>query len=58
MLPAATWGEEDFARANSERRVRLYGKFCDAPGQALPDWKIVSMYAKKMGFMGYDWPGL
>ena len=55
VLPAATWGEEDFARANSERRVRLYGKFCDAPGEALPDWKIVSMYAKKMGFMGYDW---
>ncbi|MFQ5757037.1 MAG: arsenate reductase (azurin) large subunit [Acidiferrobacterales bacterium] len=55
VLPAATWGEEDFTRANSERRVRLYGKFCDAPGEAKPDWKIVSMWAKKMGFMGYDW---
>ncbi len=55
VLPAATWGEEDFARANSERRVRLYSKFYDAPGDAKPDWKIVSMFAKKMGFEGYDW---
>ncbi len=55
VLPAATWGEEDFARANSERRVRLYSKFCDAPGQALPDWKIAAMWAQKMGFKGFDW---
>jgi arsenite oxidase large subunit len=55
VLPAATWGEDDFTRANSERRVRLYSKFYDAPGDAKPDWKIVSMLAKKMGFEGYDW---
>lgn len=57
VLPAATWGEEDFVRANGERRVRLYSKFYDAPGEALPDWKIVSMLAHKMGFEkdGYDW---
>jgi arsenite oxidase large subunit len=55
VLPAATWGEEDFARANSERRIRLYSKFYDAPGDAKPDWKIVAMFAKKMGFEGYDW---
>ncbi len=55
VLPAATWGEEDFTRANSERRVRLYSKFYDAPGDAKPDWKIAAMFAKKMGFEGYDW---
>ncbi len=55
VLPAATWGEEDFARANSERRIRLYSKFYDAPGDAKPDWKIVAMFAKKMGFEGYEW---
>ena len=54
-LPAATWGEEDFTRANSERRVRLYSKFYDPPGDAKPDWQIVAMLAKKMGFEGYDW---
>ncbi|MGI9621375.1 MAG: molybdopterin-dependent oxidoreductase, partial [Acidimicrobiales bacterium] len=26
VLPAATWGEEDFARNNAERRLRIYEK--------------------------------
>lgn len=55
VLPAAGWGEEDFVRANGERRVRLYSKFYDAPGEALPDWKIIALLAQKMGFEGYDW---
>ncbi len=55
VLPAATWGEDDFSRANGERRIRLYSKFMDAPGDAKPDWQIVSMIAKKMGYDGYDW---
>ncbi len=55
VLPAATWGEEDFTRANGERRIRLYEKFYDAPGEALPDWKIVQKFAKRMGYSGFDW---
>ncbi len=55
VLPAATWGEEDFTRCNSERRLRLYAKFYDAPGEAKPDWWAVAQFAKKMGFEGYDW---
>lgn len=55
ILPAATWGEEDFTRANGERRLRLYSKFYDPPGEAKPDWWIVARWAKKMGFEGYNW---
>ncbi|MBI5894150.1 MAG: molybdopterin-dependent oxidoreductase [Deltaproteobacteria bacterium] len=55
VLPAATWGEENFTRANGERRLRLYSKFYDPPGEAKPDWWIVAKWAKKMGFEGYDW---
>ncbi|MBI4273715.1 MAG: arsenate reductase (azurin) large subunit [Rhizobiales bacterium] len=55
VLPAATWGEDDFARCNSERRLRLYSKFYDAPGEAQPDWWAVQQFALKMGFTGYDW---
>ena len=55
VLPAATWGEENFARANGERRLRLYSKFYDPPGEAKPDWWIVAKFAKRMGFEGYDW---
>ncbi len=55
IFPAATWGEEDFVRANGERRIRLYQKFYDAPGSAKPDWWIIAQLAKKMGFSGFDW---
>ena len=55
VLPAATWGEEDFTRCNGERRLRLYSKFCDAPGEAKPDWWIIAQFAKKIGFKDYDW---
>lgn len=55
VLPAATWGEDDFARCNGERRLRLYSKFCDPPGQAKPDWWAIAQFAKRMGFADYDW---
>ena len=55
VLPAAGWGEDTFTRANGERRVRLYPKFYDAPGEAKPDWWIIAQLAKKMGFEGFDW---
>jgi len=56
VLPAATWGEEDFTRAQGERRLRMYSKFYDAPGLAKPDWWIISQIAQKMGYEGFDWP--
>ena len=55
VLPAATWGEVDLTRCNGERRLRLYSKFCDPPGQAKPDWWIIAQFAKRMGFKDYDW---
>ncbi len=55
VLPAATWGEEDFTRCNGERRLRLYSKFYDPPGEARPDWWIIAGFARRMGFRGFDW---
>ncbi|MEG3638733.1 arsenate reductase (azurin) large subunit [Magnetococcus sp. PR-3] len=55
VFPAATWGEEPFMRANGERRLRLYDKFYDPPGEAKPDWWIIAQLGKRMGFPGYDW---
>ncbi|MCP3971913.1 MAG: arsenate reductase (azurin) large subunit [Rhodobacteraceae bacterium] len=55
IFPAATWGEDTFMRANGERRLRVYNKFYDAPGEAKPDWWIIAQLAKKMGFDGFDW---
>lgn len=59
VLPAATWGEDDLTRCNSERRLRLYAKFYDAPGEAKPDWWAVAKFADKMGYTAdgsYNWP--
>lgn len=56
VLPAACWGEEDFSRCNAERRLRLYSKFNDAPGEAMPDWWAIGKFAQKMGLTGFDWP--
>ncbi len=55
--PAAGWGGEDtFTRANGERRLRLYPKFYDAPGEAKPDWWIIAQLSQRMGgFEGFDW---
>ncbi len=55
VFPAAGWGEDTFTRANGERRLRLYPKFYDAPGEAKPDWWIMAQLGKRMGFDGFDW---
>lgn len=55
IFPASGWGEEDLTRANGERRLRLYPKFYDAPGDAKPDWWIISRLAQRMGYSGFDW---
>ena len=55
VLPAAGWGEVDFARCNAERRLRLYARFNDAPGEAKPDWWAIGQFAQKMGLEGFDW---
>jgi arsenite oxidase large subunit len=55
VLPAAAWGEHDAARCNGERRLRLYSKFYDAPGESQPDWWAIAQFAQKMGFEGFDW---
>lgn len=55
VFPAATWGEDTFMRANGERRLRVYNKFYDAPGESKPDWWIIGQIAQRMGYEGFDW---
>ncbi len=56
VLPAAGWGEETTARMSAERRLYLYEKVADPPGEAMPDWKIAAAIAQRMGYDGFDWP--
>jgi len=52
LLPAATWGEKSGTVTNSERRISRQRRFLAAPGEAQPDWWIVTEVARRMGFGG------
>ncbi|BBA32511.1 nitrate reductase [Methylocaldum marinum] len=49
-LPALAWGEKDGTVTNSERRISRQRAFLAAPGEAKPDWWIVSRVAERMGY--------
>ncbi|WAJ30169.1 nitrate reductase [Antarcticirhabdus aurantiaca] len=49
-LPAAAWGEKNGTVTNSERRISRQRPFLDMPGEARPDWWILSAVARRMGF--------
>ncbi|MFN2378303.1 MAG: molybdopterin-dependent oxidoreductase [Candidatus Binatia bacterium] len=50
LLPAAAWGEKDGTTTNSERCIARQRAFVDPPGQARPDWWILSKVAAAMGY--------
>ncbi len=52
LLPAAAWGEKDETVTNSERRISLQRALMPTPGEAQPDWRIVSHVAQRMGLPG------
>ncbi len=59
LLPAAAWGEKSGTVTNSERRISRQRAFLQAPGEAQPDWWIVTQVARRMGFgaaFAYDSP--
>ena len=50
LLPAASWGEKSGTVTNSERRISRQRSFMPLPGEAQPDWWIVTQVARRMGF--------
>jgi len=50
LLPAAAWGEKDGTVTNSERRISRQRAFLPLPGEARPDWRIVTDVAQRLGF--------
>jgi len=58
-LPAAAWGEKDGTVTNSERRISRQRAVLPLPGEAMPDWWIVTQIARRMGWrsaFAYDRP--
>ncbi len=50
LLPAAAWGEKNGTVTNSERRISRQRGFLPSPGEAMPDWWILSEVGKRMGY--------
>lgn len=49
VLPATTFAEKDGTFTNTERRVQRVRKAVEPPGQAKPDWEILSLLSTAMG---------
>ncbi len=50
VLPAAGWGEKDGTVTNSERCISRQRAFRPPPGEARPDWWVLSQVARRLGW--------
>ena len=50
VLPAAGWGEKDGTVTTSERCISRQRPFRAAPGEARPDWWMMTEVARRMGW--------
>jgi assimilatory nitrate reductase catalytic subunit len=50
LLPAAGWGEKSGTVTNSDRTISRQRAALSPPGQARPDWQILSQVGKRMGW--------
>jgi len=58
-LPAAGWSEKDGTVTNSDRTISRQRALLPLPGEAKPDWWIVTQVARRMGWSDaftYDHP--
>ena len=54
VFPATAWGETDGVCTNTERRVQRMRAAVPPPGEAKPDWWIISQIAQRLGLNGFD----
>lgn len=55
VFPATSWGETEGVCTNTERRVQRLRAAVKPPGEAKPDWWIVSQIGKRMGMQGFEY---
>ncbi|MFA4719265.1 formate dehydrogenase subunit alpha [Pyrococcus kukulkanii] len=55
VLPAAAFCEKEGSYMNSERRIQWSSKVCNPPGEARPDWVILSELGKVLGLPGFNY---
>jgi anaerobic selenocysteine-containing dehydrogenase len=52
LLPAAQWPEKEGVMTNSERTLTYLPRLVAPPGEALPDWQIITRFAHQLGLAG------
>ncbi len=58
VLPAAAWAEKDGTVTNSERCISRQRAFRPPPGEARPDWWMMTEVARRMGWAdAFDYRG-
>ena len=50
VLPATCFAEKDGTQTNTERRVQMFRKAQDPPGEAKVDWQIIADLAAALGY--------
>ncbi len=55
VFPATSWAETDGVSTNTERRIQRLRQAVPPPGQAKPDWWIISQIAQRLGFDGFEY---
>ena len=55
VFPASAFAETDGVCVNTERRVQRLRQAVPPPGEAKPDWWIISQLAQRLGFSGFDY---
>ncbi|MBL7856756.1 MAG: molybdopterin-dependent oxidoreductase [Cyclobacteriaceae bacterium] len=55
ILPAAGHFEKEGTMTNSDRRISHLAKVSNPPAEALPDAEIISLFAKAMGYSGFNY---
>lgn len=52
VLPGAAWGEVEGTYTNTERKVQRIRKAVEPPGEARPNWEILSELGRRLGLQG------
>jgi ferredoxin-nitrate reductase len=55
LLPAAQWAEKEWTSTNSERTIGYSPPMFSPPGEALPDWQILTRFAQRLGLPGFSY---
>ena len=55
VFPASAFAETDGVCTNTERRVQRLRQAVPPPGEAKPDWWIISQIAQRMNLKGFEY---